>query len=82
LFGGLSELNVKKTVVLATISALVWNSFVIYLGILFGHNIELVDSFLSTYSDIAIILTILVIVILILKYFWGKKKKRIKQNKI
>ena len=30
LFGGLSELDVKKTIIYASISALVWNSIIIY----------------------------------------------------
>jgi membrane protein DedA with SNARE-associated domain len=74
LFAGLSELNVKKTVILATISALVWNSSIIYLGIIFGNNIGIVDKYLSTYSNIAVIITCAVILFLILKYFWKKKK--------
>ena len=74
LFAGLSELNAKKTIILATISALVWNSSIIYLGIIFGHNIETVDHYLSTYSNIAVIVTCAVILFLILKYFWKKKK--------
>ena len=74
LFAGLSELNVKKTVILATISAFVWNSSIIYLGIIFGHNIEVVDNYLSTYSNVAVIITCTVILFLVLKYFWKKKK--------
>ena len=74
LFAGLSELDTKKTIILATISALVWNASIIYLGIIFGHNIGLVDHYLSTYSNIAVIITCAVILFLILNYFWKKKK--------
>jgi membrane protein DedA with SNARE-associated domain len=74
LFAGLSELEVKKTIILAAISALIWNSSIIYLGIIFGHNIGLVDHYLSTYSNIALIVTCAVILFLILNYFWKKKK--------
>ncbi|MFZ0454460.1 MAG: DedA family protein [Ignavibacteriaceae bacterium] len=74
LFAGLSELNVKKTIILATISAFVWNTSIIYLGILFGHNIGVVDHYLSTYSNIAVVVTCAVILFLILNYFWKKKK--------
>jgi membrane protein DedA with SNARE-associated domain len=72
LFAGLSELDRKKTILLATISALVWNSIIIYLGIIFGHNIELVDKYLSTYSNIALIVTCIIILILIVRYFIKK----------
>ena len=78
LFAGLSELDVKKTILLATISALIWNAAIIYLGIIFGHNIEIVDRYLSTYSNIAVIVTITVILILIINYFWNKRKKSAK----
>lgn len=74
LFAGLSELNAKKTVILASISAIVWNTSIIYLGIIFGHNIGTVDHYLSTYSNIAVIITCAVILFLVLKYFWKKKK--------
>lgn len=74
LFAGLSELDIKKTIILATISALVWNSSIIYLGIIFGHNIAIVDNYLSAYSNTAVILTCAVILFFILKYFWKKKR--------
>ncbi len=74
LFAGLSELSLKKTIILASISAVIWNAAIIYLGIIFGHNIGIVDHYLSTYSNIAIIITCAVILILILNYFWKKKK--------
>ncbi len=78
LFAGLSELNKNKTILLATISALIWNSIIIYLGIIFGHNIEIVDRYLSTYSNIAVIVSCVVVFVLILNYFWKKRKKSVK----
>jgi membrane protein DedA with SNARE-associated domain len=78
LFAGLSELNKNKTIILATISALIWNSTIIYLGILFGSNIEVVDRYLSTYSNIAVIVSCVVIFVLIVNYFWKKRRKSVK----
>jgi membrane protein DedA with SNARE-associated domain len=75
LFGGLSELDAKKTAVLATISALAWNSIIIYLGILFGRNIAIVDRYLSTYSNIVLGITALIILFYILRYFFSKRKR-------
>ena len=75
-FAGLSELDAKKTVILSTISALVWNAIIIYAGILFGNNIPMVDKYLSAYSNIVLIITAAVVVILILKYFLSKRKKK------
>lgn len=78
LFAGLSELDKNKTIILATISALIWNSSIIYLGIIFGNNIETVDRYLSTYSNIAVIVTCVVVSALILNYFWKKRKKSLR----
>ncbi len=74
-FAGLSELDVKKTVILSTVSAFVWNTIIIYLGILFGSNLPLVDKYLSAYSNIVLIITAVAIIIFTLKYFLSKRKK-------
>ncbi len=75
-FAGLSELNAKKTTILATGSAFIWNAIIIYLGIVFGNNIKVVDKYLSTYSNIVIGATIVIILFFIIKYFI--KKSRVK----
>ena len=75
-FAGVSELNPYKTIILATLSALAWNSIIIYLGIIFGHNIKTVDYYLSTYNNIALILTIIVVAFFVIRYFVQKKKKK------
>lgn len=73
-FAGLSELNFKKTSVLATISALIWNAIIIYLGIIFGTNIEIIDKYLSTYSNIAWIVTGLIASVIALRFLLRKRK--------
>lgn len=77
-FGGLSELDAKKTFIYASVSALVWNSLIIYLGIIFGKNLDVVDSYLSTYSNIVIAVTALIILIYVVRYFILKRKRRLK----
>lgn len=74
-FAGLSELNFKKTFLFALISSTVWNLLIISLGVLFGNNVALVDKHLKTYSNIVLILTILVIAILIVRYYLQKRRK-------
>ena len=76
-FGGMSNLDAKKTIVLATISALVWNAIIIYLGFVFGNNVDLVDKYLSTYSNIAIGITAVVVIAFIIKYMLSRRKKKI-----
>ena len=74
-FAGLSELKVLKTVILATTSALFWNAIMIYLGMIFGNNIERVDFYLSRYQEIVLIITGVVILFFVIRYFFFNKKK-------
>jgi membrane protein DedA with SNARE-associated domain len=73
-FSGLSELNIRKTVILASISAFIWNAIIISLGVFFGDNVHVVDGYLSTYSEIAIILTAAAAVLFTLWYILKKRK--------
>ncbi len=75
-FAGLSELDVKKTTVLATGSAFIWNAIIIYLGIIFGNNIKVVDKYLSTYSNIVIAVTIVTALFFIIKYLIKKSREK------
>ena len=74
LFAGLSELNVRKTALLAAISALVWNSAIIYLGVLFGRNVKYADNLISTYSNIVLIVLVLALIIYLIRYFILRKR--------
>jgi membrane protein DedA with SNARE-associated domain len=74
-FAGLSELRFWKTVLLASISAIVWNAIIIYLGIIFGNNIETVDFYLSRYQEVVLILTGVVIIFIVIRHFFFNKKK-------
>lgn len=75
-FAGMSSLNVKKTLLLAAISALVWNAIIIYLGYVFGNNVKDVDKYLSTYSNIAIAITVVVVIIFVMKFYLSRKKNK------
>jgi membrane protein DedA with SNARE-associated domain len=75
-FAGMSMLDVKKSAILAAISAIVWNTIIIYLGYLFGNNVALIDKYLSTYSNIAIAITIIVVIVLIIKFYLTRKKNK------
>ncbi len=76
-FAGLSNLEVKRTVILSTISAFIWNAIILYLGYVFGDNVNLVDEYLSTYTNIVIGTTIVVILFFILRYYFRKKKNKL-----
>jgi len=77
-FAGMSRLNVHYTVLLSAASAILWNTILISLGMIFGENIQKVDQFLSTYNQVVIAVTAIVIVFLIIRYFWKKRKNKIK----
>ncbi len=73
-FAGLSELDFKKTAIYAAISAFIWNAVIIYLGLIFGNNIEVIDKFLSTYSNIAWIITGLLAALVAVRFIFKKRK--------
>jgi len=75
-FAGMSMLDVKKSAILAAISAIVWNTIIIYLGYLFGNNVALIDKYLSTYSNIAIAITVIVVIVLLIKFYLRRKKNK------
>ena len=77
-FSGIHELNILKTFIFASVSAFLWNVMIINLGIILGNNIELIDRYLTTYSNIIGLATILIIVILVIKYLL--KNKKVKTN--
>ncbi len=78
-FSGVHELNVIKTFVFALISAFLWNVIIIELGMMLGNNVELIDYYLTTYSNVVVALTVIVLIILAVRYYF-KKKKNVHKN--
>jgi membrane protein DedA with SNARE-associated domain len=74
-FSGFTELELKKTFIFATISAFAWNAIIIYVGVILGNNIELIDYYLSKYQLFVLILTGVIIASLLVRHFFFKKKK-------
>lgn len=74
-FGGMSRLDIHKTLILSALSSLLWNIILLYMGIMFGKNVGVVDKYLSTYSNIVIAISLAVIIFFTLRYFINKKKK-------
>ena len=75
-FAGMSMMDAKKTILLATLSSFVWNAIIIYLGYIFGNNVSVVDKYLSTYSNIAIAITVVVVIIFVVKFYLSRKKNK------
>jgi len=76
-FAGLSHLNVKKTIIFSTISAFAWNTLILYLGYIFGDNVELVDQYLTTYTNIVIGITVVIALFFIIRIYLRKNKNKI-----
>lgn len=73
-FAGISNLEPKKTIILCFISALLWNAILLYLGFIFGDNVEKVDEYLTTYSNIVIAVTVVVVLFFVVRFFIRKRK--------
>ena len=73
-FAGISNLDPKRTTALCLVSALAWNIIMLYLGFVFGDNVQLVDEYLTTYTNIVIAVTSVVILFFIVRLFFRKRK--------
>ena len=70
---GMFRMNIVKFIVYTGIGSLIWNSIVIYIGIILGENWKYISVLVREYS---ILIIILILVILIYLYFNNKKIKR------
>lgn len=71
-FAGMAEVKFTPTAILCFISAMVWNGILLYAGTLLGENWESIGFYLSTYSQIVIVL--LITAILVSLIIWYHKK--------
>jgi len=73
-FCGVHKLKPARTFVYAAVSSFFWNAVLIFLGVMLGRNLDLVDHYLSEYSKIILVVMALVIIFVLIR-FWLKKKK-------
>jgi len=73
-FTGVYELEVLKTFILSSISAFAWNALIIYAGMLLGNNVGVIDYYLSTYSTVGIVISVVVILFFVVKYFVNRNR--------
>jgi len=72
-FCGVHRLKPIRSFIYAAVSSFFWNIILISLGIALGNNVHLIDKYLSTYSNIILVISILVVGFVVYK-FWRKKK--------
>lgn len=80
-FAGITKLQKTKTIIYASVSALVWNTILITLGFIFGEEWEAVINYVKMYGRIiAPILAAIGIFFLVRWYIISKRNKKEKEN--
>lgn len=74
-FTGLSKLPLWKTMLLASISSLVWNAILLFAGKEVGSNWRIISWYLETYGQIVTIITILIVLLLIGRKYLRKRNR-------
>lgn len=73
-FAGISNLDLKKSMILSFFSAVLWNGILISLGWIFAENLDLVKKYISLYGKIAFPIILLVLIILFLRWLIRNRK--------
>jgi len=71
-FAGMSKMNLPATTLLSAVSAALWNSILLYLGIVFSDNYRAAERYLTAYSKIVTV----VFVVAVILFLWGFFRKR------
>lgn len=72
-FVGLSELPIQITIPLCVVSALLWNSILIYGGYLLGHNWRELGHYLDIYGIVILIIILGMAVLFVVGYLTRRK---------
>jgi membrane protein DedA with SNARE-associated domain len=73
-FAGMSKLDLLKTTILCTISALVWNSIIIVLGALLGENWREGEAIISKYGWAVTGLLVALVLFFAIRWYMRKSK--------
>ncbi|MGH9937850.1 MAG: DedA family protein, partial [Blastocatellia bacterium] len=71
-FAGMSKMNLPATTLLSAVSAAVWNSILLYLGMIFANNWRDAAHYLGVYSKVATVVVAAVLAI----FLWRFLRKR------
>ncbi len=72
-FAGVSELDLKKTIILSAVSSFVWNVILIMVGFFVGHNLSKISELITTYNKIVFAILLAIALYFILKFIFRKK---------
>ena len=70
---GLSRMKFSYFIILSTLGTLIWNTLLVFLGVILGDAWESFLPYFKSYSNIVWILIFAFIIIYILRYKKGKK---------
>lgn len=72
---GVAEMNLMYTTLLSAVSALIWNSILIYLGYMVGDNWRIIGGYLASYSKIVSGILLLVVLVWVAKLWFAKRRE-------
>lgn len=75
---GLSDLKYIHSIVYCTVSSIIWNFIILYLGMIFTDNWREVDRFLDIYGKVVMAIIVLITLFFVIRYFIRKKKIKFK----
>jgi membrane protein DedA with SNARE-associated domain len=75
-FTGISNLSFWKTVILASISSLVWNAILLYAGNALGTNWRSILLYLDAYGRIVTVISVIIIIMLIGHAYFRKRNNQ------
>ncbi len=73
-FAGMSKMNLPVTTLLSALSAAVWNSILLYLGVIFAKKWRTAAEYLEIYSTMVSVIVICVVIIFLVVYFRRRRK--------
>src|SRR5499427_10331249 len=73
-FAGMSKMNLPATTLLSAVSAAVWNSILLYLGMVFANNWRLAAQYLALYSKVATVVFGAAVVVFLWRFFRKRRK--------
>ena len=79
-FAGMSKMNLPLTTALCGVSAGVWNTILLYLGVVFGKNWRRGAEYIETYSKIVTVLLFLAIGVGTYVYFRRRKNRNLEKS--
>jgi membrane protein DedA with SNARE-associated domain len=68
-FAGMSKMNLAVTTALSAISAAVWNSLLLYLGMIFANNWRVAAEYLALYSKVVTVIVVAALALFLWRFF-------------